>query len=134
MNDVERSEPRPPRSEPTPAQSETVPPEGPANDRETPFSQLALDELRAAAARTSDASPEREIEARWRWEALMKHLTPDERRVAELYYVGDCTMVEIARALQRSESETHLLHSRLCDKLRRLARRNDETGRATYLA
>lgn len=85
-----------------------------------PFSQASPEVLLEIAARSAGDPPHANLQAAWRWEALMRPLTADERRTAELYYREGLTMVEIARTMRVSESTAHRLHSHLIDKLRRI--------------
>ncbi len=90
-----------------------------------PFSQASPEVLLEIAARSAGDPPHANLQAAWRWEALMRPLTADERRTAELYYREGLTMVEIARTMRVSESMAHLLHSHLIDKLRRIGDARD---------
>lgn len=85
---------------------------------QVPFSQLDENDLRQVFQLPAKGHPERNIAREWAWQHLLSGLTRDEQTLAYWYYVWDETMVQIAARMNLSESVVHLIHSRLCDKLR----------------
>lgn len=82
------------------------------------FSQLDDNDLRHVLEFPVNAPPEQNIAREWAWQHLLSSLTPDEQTLAYWYYVRDETMAEIAARMNLSDPVVHLIHSRLCDKLR----------------
>lgn len=85
---------------------------------QVPFSQLDENDLRHVLQLPAKEHSEQNIAREWAWQHLLSSLTRDEQTLAYWYYVWDETMVQIAARMNLSESVVHLIHCRLCDKLR----------------
>lgn len=79
-------------------------------------------------AANTDAEPDADLDRRW--ERLTAELTPPQRAVVTLFYYGDHSLKEVARALEMPEGtvKTHLSRARAVLRRHYEALENDDRG------